>query len=439
MIRLSYQSTRNNILDAIRQERENQSQASLDAKGEIPVMPIQTERRSTHDPRWALALVGFCTFLGLYATQALLPTLKQLFAASEMEVSLTISAATAAVALTAPLAGLVVDRWERKPLMIASLFALAATTLLAATAPNLPALIAWRFVQGLFVPVVYVVTLCYINETCDAGRLGASMASFITGNVLGGFTGRALSGTMIELGDWRLSFVVLGGLTVVGTVAAAFLLPPSEQERPAYLGMAGIRKWGELLRSPALLGIFAAGFNTLFVLVALFTYVNFHLAEAPFHLGPMGLAAIFSVYMLGVIVTPLAGRLIDTYGYRPVFLAATATALAGVLITLLPTLWGVIAGLAICSSGVFVCQSAATSALGATSGASRSLASGLYLAFYYLGGSIGGALPGFFWGQGGWWGCVLVVICVQVLTMGIVSAFWPRLGVGVAKPAAAHS
>ena len=389
-------------------------------------MAIPRDMPSTPDPRWVLALVGFCTFLGLYATQALLPSLKQLFAASEVEVSLTISAATAAVALTAPLAGLVVDRWARKPLLIASLFALAATTLLAATAPTLPALIAWRFVQGLFVPVAYIVTLCYINETCDASRLGASMASFVTGNVLGGFTGRALSGVMVELGDWRFAFVALGGLTVVGALAVAFLLPPSSQERPAYLGMAGIRQWGGLLRSPALVGIFAAGFNTLFVLVALFTYVNFHLVEAPFHLGAMGLAAIFSVYLLGVIVTPLAGRLIDAYGYRPVFLAATATAMGGVLLTLLPTLWGVIAGLAVSSSAVFVCQSAATSALGATAGRSRSLASGLYLAFYYLGGSVGGALPGFFWTQGGWWACVVLVVGVQVLTMGIVAVFWPK-------------
>ncbi len=392
-------------------------------------MAVETEARGTVDTRWVLALVGFCTFLGLYATQALLPTLQTLFSASEVEVSLTISAATAAVALSAPLAGLVVDRWERKPLMIASLFALAATTLLAATATTLPVLIAWRFVQGLFVPVVYVVTLCYINESFGACKLGSSMASFITGNVLGGFTGRALSGVMGELAGWRLAFIALGILTIVGALAAAYLLPSAKQERPAYLGLAGIRKWGELLRNPALLAIFAAGFNTLFVQVAMFTYVNFHLVGEPFHLGPLGLAGIFAVYLLGVVVTPLAGRLIDLYGYRPVFLAATATSLFGVLVTLLPTLWGVIAGLAICSSGVFVCQSAATSSLGVAAGRSRSLASGLYLCFYYLGGSAGGALPGFFWAHGGWWTCVLLVGAVQLLTMGIVATFWPRLGV----------
>lgn len=400
-------------------------------------MEKQLEARTTQEAGWVLALVGFCTFLGLYATQALLPTLQKLFAASEMEVSLTISAATAAVALAAPLAGLVVDRWDRKPVMIASLFALAATTLLAATATSLPALIAWRFVQGLFVPVVYVVTLCYINETGDRGHLGTRMASFISGNVFGGFTGRALSGAMVEWGSWHLAFVALGILTLVGAAAAAFLLPPSKQARPAYLGLAGIRKWGELLRSPALVGIFAAGFNTLFVLVAMFTYVNFHLVEAPFHLGPVGLAAIFSVYLLGGVITPVAGRLIDVHGYRPVFLAATATALLGVLVTLLPTLWGVIAGLAICASGVFVCQSAATSALGTAAGPSRSLASGLYLAFYYLGGSVGGALPGFFWTHGGWWACALLVALVQVLTMGIVAAFWPRPAIGATAPAKA--
>ncbi len=388
-------------------------------------MAVGPSRQSTLDPRWILGLIGFCTFLGLYATQALLPTLQQLFAASEVEVSLTISAATAAVALTAPFAGLIVDRWERKTLMIAGLFALAATTLLAATATTLPVMIAWRFVQGLFVPVVYVVTLSYINETSPKGRLGSSMASFITGNVLGGFTGRFLSGAMGELGGWRLAFLVLGVLTVLGATLAATLLPASTQARPPYLGVAGIRQWGKLLRKPALLAIFAAGFNTLFVQVAMFTYVNFHLVGAPFHLGPLALASIFTVYLVGVVVTPLAGRLIDRFGYRRVYLVSTGTALGGVLLTLLPSLWAVIAGLAICSSGVFVCQSAATSSLGDAAGRSRSLASGLYLAFYYLGGSVGGALPGAFWSHGGWWSCIALVGSVQVLTMLLVSRFWP--------------
>jgi MFS family permease len=181
------------------------------------------------------------------------------------------------------------------------------------------------------------------------------------------------------------------------------------------------------LRTPALLAIFAAGFNTLFVQVAMFTYVNFHLVAPPYGLGPTALGSIFMVYLLGVVVTPRAGRLIDQLGYRPVFLGATAVALAGVLLTLAPPLWAVVTGLAICASGVFICQAAATSGLSSAAGEAHSLAAGLYLAFYYMGGSVGGGLPGLVWGHGGWMACVALVAGVQVVTMAIVWRYWPRL------------
>jgi predicted MFS family arabinose efflux permease len=379
-----------------------------------------------------LTLVGFCTFLGLYATQSMLPMLRELFHASEVQVSMTISAATAAVAIAAPLLGLLVDRWHRRHLIVAALFGLAATTFLAASATNLHTLVAWRFVQGIFVPLAYVVTLSYIKETFP-GRVGQAMASFMVGNVLGGFTGRMLAGLTVEHWGWRLAFVALGVLTLVGAVAATAFLPHSKGERPPHLGLAGIKVWGRLLRTPALLAIFAAGFNTLFVQVAMFTYVNFHLVAPPFGLGPTALGLIFTVYLLGVVVTPSAGRLIDQLGYRPVFLGATGIALSGVVLTLLPSLWAVVAGLAICATGVFICQSAATSGLGQAAGNAHSLAAGLYLAFYYLGGSVGGALPGMFWAHGGWVACVGLVAAVQVLTMALVWRFWPR------QPKPAHA
>jgi predicted MFS family arabinose efflux permease len=281
-------------------------------------------------------------------------------------------------------------------------------------------------VQGLFVPLAYVVTLSYIRESFDAGAIGRAMAAFVTGNVLGGFTGRALSGALAETAGWRWAFVALGVLGAVGAAWCAWKLPHASGDRPPHLGLAGVKAWGRLLRMPALVAIFAAGFNTLFVQVAMFTYVNFHLAAAPYHLGAGALASIFTVYLLGMVVTPRAGHLIDRFGYRAVFLAATSMALAGVLLTLAPSLWAVVAGLAVCASGIFVCQSAATSSLGSVAGRAHSIASGLYLAFYYLGGSVGGSLPGLLWDRGGWVACVGLVAGLQLVTIAIVWAFWPR-------------
>jgi hypothetical protein len=48
--------------------------------------------------------------------------------------------------------------------------------------------------------------------------------------------------------------------------------------------------------------------------------------------------------------------------------------------------------------------------------------------FYYVGGSVGGALPALFWTSGGWPACVALVVAVQLATATIGLLSWTRKG-----------
>ena len=96
---------------------------------------------------------------------------------------------------------------------------------------------------------------------------------------------------------------------------------------------------------------------------------------------------------------------------------------SGALLTLVPNVWVVIVGLAACCSGVFISQAAATSFVGFAAKHNRALALGLYVTFYYAGGSLGGTAPGWLWQQFGWPGCVALVVAVQII---IASVAWTR-------------
>jgi len=123
-------------------------------------------------PTFAVVLAGFAAFLDLYATQPLLPTLARTFGASSFAVSLTVTAATMAVAIAAPLTGRLADRIGLRRVIIASAYALAAATAFAGTARTLPGLITWRFVQGLVTPGVFAVAMAYILEEWPPARAG---------------------------------------------------------------------------------------------------------------------------------------------------------------------------------------------------------------------------------------------------------------------------
>jgi YNFM family putative membrane transporter len=263
----------------------------------------------------AAMIAGACTFLNVYCTQPLLPYFQNHFHATEFAVSLTVSAVTLAVAVTAPFIGLFAETIGRKKVIVPALFGMAITTLLTATATTLPALIFWRFMQGLCVPGVIAVIIAYINEEFP-GRTGAVMSAYVSGTVFGGFLGRFLTGLIATHGNWRMAFIVLGVLNLLGAFAVRQWLPLAVNFVPAKHVFHSLGNTWRHLKNPRLLAVCGMGFTILFSLVGAFTYANFHLARPPFNLTPFALGSIFFVYLIGCIVTPLAGRLLDRYGFR---------------------------------------------------------------------------------------------------------------------------
>jgi predicted MFS family arabinose efflux permease len=365
----------------------------------------------------ATMLAGVCTFLNVYCTQPLLPLLRETFHASELAVSLTVSSTIFATALTAPIIGMIAERRGRKKVIVPSLFLLAVPTALAATSTSLRALIFWRFAQGLFVPGVIAVMLAYINEEWAGRGVGRAMSSYVTGTVIGGFLGRFISGVIAVHWHWRTTFLVLAVLDLIGAVVVREWLPLAKNFVRAEHLQQVLDHAKQHLRNPRLLANFGTGATVLFALVGCFTYANFYLAAPPFHLNSAQLGSIFFVYLLGVVITPQSGRFLDRFGFRHTTIVYCAMMIAGLLLTLVKSLPIVIIGLAIFSSGVFVAQAAATVQTGIIAGRARSSAAGLYVAFYYLGGSAGATLTDWFWRWKAWPGCVILLASVSLLSL----------------------
>ena len=356
------------------------------------------------------------------------------FHATATQVSRVITASTVAVAMAAPFAGMVADRFGRKRVIVPAALLLAIPTLLAATATGLGQLMFWRFLQGVFTPGIFAVTIAYINEEWEEG-VGSAMSAYVSGTVLGGFSGRMVAALVAAWTSWRWAFVVLA-LLDLGCALAMWAWMPADRHSPvkasrgrASMGRAMLRH----LRNPRLLATYAVGFCVLFTLVATFTYVNFHLAAPPFSLGTTALGLLFVVYLVGAVVTPLVGPAIDRMGHRFALTLAFSGGAAGIALTLVPKLPVVLAGLALCCTGVFIGQSSASSYIGTVATEARAAAVGLYVMFYYIGGSAGAELPGHFWSRGGWLGCVALIATVQLLTIALGLAFWTPSAPAFAK------
>ncbi|MGC8702039.1 MAG: MFS transporter [Thiomonas sp.] len=389
------------------------------------LLPVSTPA-SERPPEWlrraAVSAAGMCAFFTMYVTQGLLPSLQAVFHASVAELSLTITVTTLAVALAAPFSGIAADRLGRKRVLLASLAGLALSTLLAATAQSLHGLLVWRAVEGLCIPGVFTATVAYISEEWAASDVPAVTALYISGSVAGGFLGRFIAAMVTAHADWQAAFVVLGGVNFLFLLLIARGLPASRRFHASAGGLrAALAGFAPHLRNPRLLGTYAIGFGILFSQVCTFTYVSFHLAAAPYHFDLKDLSLLFTVYLVGMVATPLAGKLAWRFGKRRVFITAVGLGACGMLLTLLSPVWAIVAGLTLSSGGVFIAQSMATAQVPALAGQARSSAVGLYVLCYYIGGSVGAFGPAWIWTHAGWAGCVTLVLGMQ---LAIGAAAW---------------
>ena len=347
-----------------------------------------------------------------------------MFHASAIAVSLTVTAPSLGVALAAPFAGILADRIGKRRVIVWSAFLLALSALATSVAGSLEQLIFLRFWEGVFTPGVFTVTVAYINDEWRDAGAGRTVARYVSGTVLGGFSSRMISGLVAARAPWPRAFAVLGGLNLLMAVAVWAWLPPETKTRQSEEEDGWGRAVVSHLGNRSLLAAFSVGFCVLFSLVGVFTYVTFYLAAAPFNLKPGALGSVFLVYLVGAAVTPVAGRAIDRFGHRSALAAAIVASIAGVALTLGSRLWIVGLGLAACCTGVFTAQASASSFLGVAAKRNRALAVGLYSTFYYLGGSAGAWAPGLFYAWGGWPACAAFLGAVQAGTVMLALFFW---------------
>lgn len=372
-----------------------------------------------------VSAAGFATFINLYATQAVLPVLADAFGVSVARTGLTVTAPLVAVALVAPFVGGISDALGRRRLILAAAFLLAIPTGGVALAPTFDVLVACRFAEGLLLPFVFAVTVAYIADECAGPEGVRATGTYAVGTIIGGFGGRFIAGWATDLFGWRTAFAVLAALTLLTATLVALFLPPERKFRAVSGWRGSLAGYQDQLRNRQVLATCVVGFAVLFTIVGTFTYANYLLAAPPYGLGPAALGSVFVVYLLGAASTPVASRLVLRIGRRATAMVAVAFTAAGLLLTLVPSLPAIIAGMGLVATGILTEQVLSIGYVALAARTARSTAVGLYVTCYYVGGALGGIAPAWPWAHFGWPGCVALGLAVQLVALAVVTVAWP--------------
>jgi predicted MFS family arabinose efflux permease len=202
---------------------------------------------------------------------------------------------------------------------------------------------------------------------------------------------------------------------------------PREQSFVRSEGLAASgRQMLRHLRNKRLLSTYAIGFGVLFNFIAVFTFVNFHLAAPPYRFSSTLLGAIFITYLAGSLVVPWVGRAIARFGRRDFMLGVMAAWIAGALLLLVPSVTAIIAGLTLCAMCGMLCQAVSTGYVTLTAKEGRSSAVGLYVSTFYIGGSVGAFVPGLAYEAAGWPACVAMIVAMQLIMAAIIALAWEQ-------------
>ncbi|ACL56510.1 MFS transporter [Methylobacterium nodulans] len=354
---------------------------------------------------WALAAAGFSTFAVLYAVQPLLPVFAEAFGVGPAASSLSLSLSTGLLAVALLVVSPLSEVWGRKPVMVVSLFASALLTLVAAAMPTWHGFLVVRALAGLAMSGVPAVAMAYLSEEMHGRAIGLAMGLLISGNSLGGMTGRLLSGALTDLVGWRAALAAIGLLALAAAVAFQRSLPASTRFTPHPLPWRAVP--GSFLhhfRDAGLPWLFAEAFLLMGGFVTLYNYIGFRLLDPPYSLSQTAIAAIFVVYLAGTASSTMVGHAASLFGRRRVLWLAILTALAGIALTLAESLALIILGIVVATVGFFGAHSVASSWVGRRALTDRAQASSLYLFLYYLGSSVLGTAGGWFFAHAGWAG-----------------------------------
>ncbi|MEW2378007.1 MFS transporter [Micromonospora sp. NPDC047812] len=306
------------------------------------------------------------------------------------------------------LAGLVMlvplgDLLDRRKLITVLLLLTAVGAGVAAAAPSGGIAIAGLALAGLFAVVVQI-TVAYVAVVSPPGERGRNIGAVTSGVVIGILGVRVVAGTLGELTDWRMVYLVLAGLCAMLALATRLTLEVDIHRPRARYGqllssLGRLVVDDRLLLSRGLVAFFLfASFGTLWSGLAL------PLGDAPWHFGTTEIGLFGLAGLTGALGAARAGRWADQ-GLTP---SVTSWSLALLTASWLliaqagSSLWLLIVGVIVLDFAVQAVHVSSQHLLTTARPDQGSSVIGAYMAFYSLGSALGAITTTWAYSARGW-------------------------------------
>lgn len=371
--------------------------------------------------RNCMFLSGLSVFAQLYLFQPMLSEVCRVFGVNPAESSLSVSASTAGMALGLIVMAFKADSVSRERLMGVSLLVSSLLTIISAFIDNYFLLLVLNLLKGMVLAGVSSVALAYLSEEVDKAMIGLAISLYLSGNTLGGMSGRVVATLISGWGGWQSAVWLIGMVSLLLGGLFCWKIPAGRNFSVVSVSFREkLRQMRFLLTRGTFLSMYLIAALSMGIFVSIYNYLSFLLEAPPFSLPHHWVALIFTMYVAGIIGSVVAGGLSDRYNSEMLLQGTLGLMGVGMALLLCMQLWAIVLGLGLMTFAFFGTHTLASRIVSVHAGQIKSSATSIYWLFYYAGSSLVGSLSGIVLSRYGW-SSFMVFLFVLLAMAGVVS------------------
>lgn len=231
--------------------------------------------------RNCMFLSGLSVFAQLYLFQPMLSDLCCSFSITPAESSLTVSASTVGMAVGLLFLAFKADGISREKLMGASLILSSVLTIASAFIDSYSFLLVFNLLKGIVLAGVSAVALAYLSEEVDSSKIGLAISLYLSGNTLGGMSGRVAATLVSGYGGWQLATLVIGIVSLALGAIFCWKIPAGRNFSASMVSIGEkMRQMRSLLTQTTFISMYVIAALSMGIFVSVYNYLSF-LLESP--------------------------------------------------------------------------------------------------------------------------------------------------------------
>ncbi|MCT7446220.1 MFS transporter [Aliarcobacter skirrowii] len=353
----------------------------------------------------------------MYATQPLQPLLATKFEVTITEASLFTAVILFFLAVAPIIYGYILEKVCAKKMLINASIVLLITNIFLGLSNSYELFLFFRVCEALVIPAI-LTSLMSILANIDKDNIKFNMSIYVAGTVFGGLVGRIFSGFIATTFSYEYVFYSLS----VAIFISILLIKKLNFNGEANIIKPKISDVLNILKDRRFVIVYFVMFCIFFVFSGVLNVLPFRAKELSSEFSEFQIALLYLGYGMGILVSLNSKKIvnffkgeINTILYATIFFIFTISSLFIEDILYLFLL------LFLVCIGMFTAHTVSTQLANSMQKSQKSLTSGMYLTFYYLGGATGSLVPSMIYKAFNW-NIMLIVFVILLLVVALVVA-----------------